>query len=201
MALKVGITGGIGSGKSVVCDIFRLLGVPIFNSDLESREILQSDALVRAGVKEIFGPQAYAMDGTPDRKFIASLAFSDKSKLAKLNALIHPAVNKRFEDWCVEHSESDYVIKEAAILIESGAYKQLDCVVVVNAPEALRFKRASERDHLTTEEIIRRSKNQLPESELNTYADYKIQNDEAVLLIPQVMKLHSILKERAHKKS
>jgi len=88
MALKVGITGGIGSGKSVVCDIFRLLGVPIFNSDLESRDILQSDEGVRIVVRNIFGPEAYSSDGTPDRKFIASIVFSDKSKLAKLNA--HP---------------------------------------------------------------------------------------------------------------
>jgi dephospho-CoA kinase len=194
MAIKVGITGGIGSGKSVVCEIFRLLGVPVFNSDLEGREILRTHPKVISEVKKIFGPAAYSEDEIPDRKLIAAIAFSDPVKLAALNAVIHPAVNERFEEWCAKHADAAYVIKEAAILVESGAHKQMDLIVVVSAPETLRFKRAMKRDNISAEEVTKRSLNQLPEEELRKYADFIILNDEDTLLIPQVLKVHQIVK-------
>jgi dephospho-CoA kinase len=196
MSLKVGITGGIGSGKSVVCDMFRILGVPVFNSDVEGRQILEREE-VKEAVKKIFGDKAYESDGKPDRKYIASLAFADADKLAKLNEVIHPAVEKRFKDWCQSHSRAVYVIKEAAILVESGSYKHLDVLVLVTAPDELRIKRASERDKITREEVQRRSRNQLPQKELQKFAQYTVVNDGETALIPQVMKLHAILKEKA----
>jgi len=190
MTIKVGITGGIGSGKSVVCQIFSLLGVPVFNSDLEGRSILENNDQVIASVKEIFGPAAYSAEGKPDRKLIASMAFSDAVKLKKLNAVIHPAVSNRFSVWLTQHALASYVVKEAAILVESGAYKDLDYLVLVSAPEELKRIRAAKRDHLSPEEITRRSSNQMSETELTKYAQFIIRNDEEELLIPQVLKLH-----------
>lgn len=197
MSLKVGITGGIGSGKSVVCDMFRLLGIPIFNSDLEGRFILETDLEVISSVKQIFGAASYPKDGKPDRAYIASQAFVDADKLSQLNAVIHPAVNRHFEAWCKAHEAASYVIKEAAILVESGAYKQLDVLILVTAPETLRLERAAARDHLTVEEVRKRSRNQLPEEELRKYANHIIINDGSVSVISQVMKLHDLLKAKA----
>jgi dephospho-CoA kinase len=197
MSLKVGITGGIGSGKSAICDIFRILGVPVFNSDLEGRLLLEEDKEVKEAVIRLFGEKAYSSDGKPDRKYIASRAFADADKLAKLNGVIHPAVEKRFNDWCTTHSKAAYVIKEAAILVESGSYKHLDVLVVVSAPEELRIKRTSERDKITREEVLKRSRNQLPPEELQKFAQYTVVNDGETALIPQVMNLHAILKEKA----
>jgi dephospho-CoA kinase len=193
MTLKVGITGGIGSGKSVVCDIFSLLGVPVFNSDAEARTILQSNEGVVAAVKTLFGSQAYDAQGMPDRKWIASVAFADPGKLKGLNALIHPAVEIRFKEWVQEHASAAYVLKEAAILVESGAYAHMDSVILVSAPEALRVSRACKRDKLSVEEVEKRSRNQMKESDLRKYAQHIILNDEVELLIPQVLKLHEIL--------
>ncbi len=197
MALKIGITGGIGSGKSVVCEIFALLGVPVFNSDLEGRSILETDAKVVAAVKEIFGAEAYTEDGKPDRIRIASLAFADKEKLKRLNAVVHPAVAERFHNWLAQHSDADYVVKEAAVLVESGAYKEMDHVVLVSAPEELKRSRAAKRDHLTLAEVDKRSRNQMKETDLAKYAQFVIRNDEAELLIPQVLKLHALFKKEA----
>ncbi|HXC03762.1 MAG TPA: dephospho-CoA kinase [Bacteroidia bacterium] len=201
MALQVGITGGIGSGKSVVCDIFRLLGVAIFNSDLEGRRILEDDTEVKNKVKAIFGPGAYRADGLPDRKYIASQAFTDASKLKALNGVIHPAVASRFQYWCAEHASDAYVLKEAAVLVESGAYKEMDKVILVSAPQALKLSRAAKRDNLSEEEIQKRSRNQLSEAELLHHAQYVIVNDEQQLLIPQVLKLHEQLKKDAQSHS
>jgi dephospho-CoA kinase len=197
MALKVGITGGIGSGKSVVCEIFKLLGVPVFNSDVEARNLLEEDAVLIAGVKSLFGDQIYNATGKPDRKQIASVVFADKTKLAALNALVHPAVARRFEHWAGSHAAAAYVLKEAAILIESGAYKELDAIILVCAPEELRFSRAAKRDGITEEEVKLRSRNQLSQEELSKYADYSIQNDGREMLIPQVVALHTRLRAAA----
>jgi dephospho-CoA kinase len=195
MTLKVGITGGIGSGKSVVCEIFSLLGVPVFNSDLEGRNILETNSKVIEAVKEIFGKEVYT-DGKPNRKLIASYAFSDKTKLEKLNAIIHPAVNDRFHAWMLGHSEADYIVKEAAVLVESGAYKEMDYLVLVSAPDELKRSRVVKRDKINEEEIRKRSSNQMKEAELTKYAQFVIHNDEAELLIPQVLKLHDFFKNK-----
>jgi dephospho-CoA kinase len=194
MALKVGITGGIGSGKSVVCEIFKLLGVPVFNSDTEARNLLEEDAGVVEGVKSLFGDQVYTAKGKADRRQIAAVVFADKGKLAALNALVHPAVARRFEDWVSVHASADYVLKEAAILIESGAYKELDAIILVCAPDEVRFSRAAKRDGITEEEVRQRSQNQLSQDELRRYAGYFVQNDGLEMLIPQVVALHSLFK-------
>ncbi|HEV7232529.1 MAG TPA: dephospho-CoA kinase [Bacteroidia bacterium] len=200
MALKAGITGGIGSGKSVVCDIFRLLGIPVFNSDREARQILESNPDVVRQVTDIFGPSVYPEPGKPDRKKIASIVFNDKEKLKLLNGIIHPAVSKRFEDWAHENEAADYVLREAAILVESGAHQQMDCIILVCAPDDLRFSRAAKRDDISEEEVRKRSLNQMKQEDLKKYATYTIINDGKELLIPQVLKIHALLKEKAHKK-
>lgn len=194
MALKVGITGGIGSGKSVVCEIFRLLGVPVFNSDLEARRILEEDVQIIAELKKIFGADCYDREGKPKRKYIAEQAFGNPDKLKKLNALIHPAVRNCFREWALKHAEVPYLMQEAAVMIESGSYKELDRVILVSAPRELRMQRAAKRDKLSLEEVELRSRNQLSEEELKKHAQYIIRNDEAELLIPQVLRLHEELK-------
>jgi dephospho-CoA kinase len=196
MTFKAGISGGIGSGKSVVCDIFRLLGVPVFNSDLEARRILEGNPEVVREVTALFGPSVYP-DGIPDRKKIASIVFSDKEKLNLLNGIIHPAVSKRFNEWTLENEEADYVLREAAILVESGAYREMDCIILVCAPDELRYSRAAKRDHITEEEVRKRGQNQMKQEELKKYATYTILNDGKELLIPQVLKIHALLKEQA----
>jgi dephospho-CoA kinase len=201
MALKIGITGGIGSGKSAVCDIFHLLGISVFNSDLEGRKILEDNEEVKKKVAALFGPASFSADGAPDRKYIASQAFTNPEKLKKLNGIIHPAVALQFHNWCREHEQEDYILKEAAVLIESGAYKELDAVILVSAPEALRWARASQRDRITEDEIRKRSRNQMTEKELLPYARYVIVNDESQLLIPQVLELHEQLKKAAQSHS
>ncbi|MFI5149179.1 MAG: dephospho-CoA kinase [Bacteroidia bacterium] len=195
MALKVGITGGIGSGKSVVCDIFRLLGISIFNSDLEGRKILDEEEEVKQKLVLLFGPEAYTTAGKADRKYIASLVFENPVRLKALNDIVHPAVAARFQRWCKAHEKEAYILKEAAVLVESGAYKEMDKIILVSAPDHLRIERAQKRDNLSAEEVKKRSRNQLSEETLRKYAGYILVNDETQLLIPQVLALHEQLKK------
>lgn len=187
--LKIGITGGIGSGKTTVCRVFELLGVPIYYADDESKIILNSDKEAKESVAKLFGNSILNADGTIDRKKLAALVFNKKEELDKLNAILHPAVGKHFDNW-VNEQTAPYCIKEAAILFESGAYKQVDKVIAVVAPLELKIDRTLKRDGITKEEVLARIKNQMPDEEKVKKADFVIQNDELQLLIPQVLKLH-----------
>lgn len=188
--LKIGITGGIGSGKSIVCNIFAQLGVPVYNADAMAKHLMQTDSELATALKINFGGVVFTSENELDRQRLAGIVFTDKNKLNILNSLVHPAVAKDFEKWVEIHAGASYVLKEAAILFESGANKGLDYVITVSAPEALRFSRVVKRDIANLAQVKNRAQNQLPEEQRNKLADFALVNDEQQLLIPQVLKLH-----------
>lgn len=190
---RAGITGGIGSGKSLVCRIFReVLGIPVFNADVRAKELIASDPELRRGIVAIFGPEAYDMQGHYHRAHVASIAFSQPEKLAALNALVHPAVEKASMEWHQQQVQAGaaYTLKEAALMVESGSHKHLDFLIVVSAPENIRIERVMQRDGLSEEQVRARMRGQLPESEKLALADFVILNDGNHLLIPQIWKIH-----------
>jgi dephospho-CoA kinase len=195
--IKTGITGGIGSGKSVVCEIFRRLGVPIFNSDREARQLLEKDPAVLEAVKKNFGAGIYSSSGAPDRKRLATLVFSDEKKLHILNDILHPAVQNNFERWLSENQNVPYILKEAAIIFETGTDRHLDAVIAVSAPEELRIKRVAERDGVSPEEVKKRMAHQWSDEQRTRRAAYVIYNDEKQPVIPQVLHIHELLTQKA----
>jgi dephospho-CoA kinase len=188
---RIGITGGIGSGKTTVCEIFAALGIPVYNADHWARWLIQNDTDIRAGIVDIFGPQAYtATDGQYDRKFVGTVVFKDKEKLAQLNALVHPAVERHSQQWHLEQIDAPYTLKEAALMIESGSNRYLDGLIVVTAPEELRITRVVARDGIDAAAVRARIAHQMPESEKVTLANWVINNDGKLQLVPQVWAIH-----------
>jgi dephospho-CoA kinase len=187
--LKVGVTGGIGSGKSTVCKIFSVLGVPVFNADIEAREIMNSSEEVKQALITIFGETIYNNEGL-DRKKLAAGIFNNAGQLEKVNALVHPKVHRKYEEWLNEVVGSKYVVYEAALIIESGFHKKLDVVIMVDAPEKLRIERIRKRDSSSDEDIRKRMKNQLPIEKKKALSHYIINNGEKDMLMPQVLNLH-----------
>lgn len=194
--LKVGITGGIGSGKSSVCKIFEVLGVPVYYADDRAKALMTEDPDLVAGLIARFGADTY-QNGQLNRPYLAEKVFNDKEALAALNALVHPAVAKDALKWHQQYQNAQYTIKEAALLFEAGSYKQLDQVIVVTAPKAIRIKRVMQRDGSTQEQVEARMDNQWPEEKKIELADHIIVNDGEHELIDQVMKLHQQLLEEA----
>jgi dephospho-CoA kinase len=189
--IKVGLTGGIGSGKSLVARIFNKFGVPVYDSDSATKQLYFSNQKLKSELVKSFGPQTYFENGQLNRKYLGELIFSDKSKLELINKIVHPFVKLDFEEWLLKNYQTKYIIKEAAILIESGAYKQVDKIIVVNAPFDLRIKRVIERDKTTKEEVIKRMSNQLPIKKLLPFADFIVENNEENLLLPQLINIHN----------
>ncbi len=187
--IKVGITGGIGSGKSIVCGMFQTLGVEIYSADSEAKKMLDNPE-IKEQIIEIFGNQIL-QSGVVDRKKLAAFVFQDKFALQKLNTIIHPAVKKHFDDWANKAHSSPYLMKEAAILFESGTNKGLDFIITVTAPEKLRIKRVMLRDKISEAEVLKRMENQMSEQEKIKLSDFVIMNDEENLLIPQVLEIHN----------
>lgn len=190
--IKLGITGGIGSGKTIVCRVFSCLGVPVFNSDLVARNIVDQELSVIKKIKSEFGNDIYSKDGL-DRKKLSKLVFENKSSLEFLNAIVHPAVKEKFEYWLLENRESPFVIKEAAIMFESGAYKEMDKIATVYTPESIRLKRVLNRDNISVELIKKRIENQISEQEKIKRSDFVIINDDNKLVLPQIIKLYQEL--------
>ena len=189
--LQMGVTGGIGSGKSLVCRIFQLLGVPVYDADSRAKELMATDSILVEQIKKEFGTQAYSSDGQIDRTTLAQTVFVDPVKLEKLNRLVHPRVAEDYNHWLEQYSDKPYVIKEAALIYEAGSWKGLDKVIVVSSPEALRMKRVLSRDaHRTAKDIQAIFRNQMPEEEKLKRADFVIINDESQLVIPQVLQLN-----------
>ena len=184
----IGITGGIGSGKSTVCKIFSTLGVPVFYADMEARKVYDEPA-IKKQVIGLLGNEAY--DGKAlDREFVAQRVFSNADLLEKLDKIIHPAVALRFSDWCSKNKDAVYVLKEAAILFESGSDKDTTAVITVTAPHDLKVKRIEERDDISVADIEKRIKNQWTDEEKIKRSTFVIKNDEVEPLIPQVLKIH-----------
>lgn len=191
MVLKVGLTGGIGSGKSTVAQIFEVLGIPVYYADIEAKRLMNEDADLRKAISNAFGNKAY-MSGMLDRKYIASIVFSDPSKLELLNSLVHPATKKDSENW-MRQQITLYAIHEAALIFEAKVADRLDYVMGVSSPQELRIKRAMERDKVSKEEVLNRMNKQLDEETKMNKCDFVLINDEQQLLIPQVLTLHEKL--------
>lgn len=193
--LQVGITGGIGSGKSLVCKIFEQLGVPVYDADSHAKALMTTDGILISQIKKEFGDLSYHPDGSLNRPWLAEHVFQDEGKLKKLNSLVHPRVAADYQHWLRRYTGQPYVLKEAALLFETGSYRQLDKIIVVSAPESLRRKRVLQRDaHRTVEQFKGIVEKQMPEEEKLKRADYIIVNDEATMVIPQVLKLHHTFK-------
>lgn len=189
--LQVGITGGIGSGKSLVCKIFGLLRVPVYDADSHAKALMATDGILISQIKKEFGDLSYHPDGSLNRAWLGEHVFLNEGNLQKLNSLVHPRVAADYENWLRGHLEEPYVLKEAALLYEAGSYRMLDKVIVVSAPEALRQARVLARDaHRTVEQFKGIVEKQMPEEEKVKRADYIIVNDDTTLVIPQVLKLH-----------
>ena len=188
---KIGLTGGIGVGKTYVSEVFKSLGVPVFNADIEAKILMNSSKKLVELVKAEFGEDIY-INNNLNKEKLASIVFSDKSKLDKLNSLVHPIVKDEFESWCKKQT-SDYVIKEAAILFESDSHLGLDDVICVLSPLELRVKRAMKRDNSTEQEIKNRIDNQISQEEKENLSDYIIVNDGKEMLLPQIIKIHEKL--------
>lgn len=195
----VGLTGGIGSGKTTAAQIFKSLGVPLFLADEESKKLIDSDAKLQASLVDLMGSELLT-DGKINRPYMASLIFSDAQLLQKVNALIHPAVGDAFKAWYHRQNFS-YVIREAAILYESASHQDCDAVIVVSAPEALRLERVKARSGESEEQIRKRMSKQWPAEKKEALADYIIRNDGHEMLIPQVLKIHERLIDIAKKGS
>ena len=188
--LKVGITGGIGSGKTTVCKIFSLLGVPVYNADSAAKDIINSDKQLVSELKKAFGKKIYNKRNKVIKNLFAEIIFGNKGNLQRANSLIHPAVRKDFASWLKKNSSAPYVIKEAAILFESGAHSGLDYVITVTAPEKLRIKRVMIRDGKDEKHVKSIMQNQMSEKKKKSNSDFIIVNDDNELVIPQVVKLH-----------
>ena len=188
---KIGITGGIGSGKTYVSEIFRYLGIPIFYADSQANKLMITSGKLIKLLKEEFGNDIYE-DSDLNKEKLASIVFSNSNKLQKLNFLVHPIVKEEFNNWCKKQT-SAYVIKEAAILFESKSHLGLDAVICVSAPLELRMKRILKRDNFSEKEIKKRIDNQISQEEKENLSDYIIINDEKGLLLPQIIKIHDKL--------
>ncbi len=186
--LKIGITGGIGSGKSIVAKVFEHLDIPVYNADTAAKSLMETDPALRASITELFGPEAY-LNGTLNRSFISALVFKDSRLLAALNALVHPATIQYGNEW-MNRQTAPYVIKEAALIFESGTQNELDYVIGVYAPQALRIHRVMQRDTVTREQVMQRMANQLDESLKMKLCDFVVVNDDQQLVLPQVLALH-----------
>ncbi len=189
--LRIGLTGGIGSGKSTVAAIFETLGIPVYYADSAAKRMMNEDAALKAQIIEHFGESLYT-DGKLNREQMAALVFNQPAQLSLLNSLVHPATIADAEKWMATR-HSPYAIKEAALIFESGSEKQLDYVIGVKAPEAIRMQRVIQRDGISKEQVQARMDQQMNEQDKLNRCDFIIHNDEQSLLIPQVVSLHQQL--------
>lgn len=194
--LKIGLTGGIGSGKTTVSEIFSVLGIPVFYADAVAKNIMNEDENLKRRIINLFGTDAYK-ENLLNRKYIADIVFSDAFKLEQLNALVHPVTIAAADKWISEQT-TPYVIKEAALMFESAAAAHLDYVIGVHAPQALRLQRVIHRDSSTREAVLSRMNNQIDETIKMKLCDFVIVNDEQQAVLPQVLALHQKFLKEAH---
>jgi len=190
--LRIGITGGIGSGKSIVSRLFAALGIPVYDSDSRAKWLMANDILLREQLTATFGPETYTAEGVLNRVHLAQRVFKDAAQVATLNGLVHPRVGADFEAWVAAQKAADqpYILKEAALLYESGAYQQLDRIITVFAPPEVRAARVLHRDpHRTAADVQAIMGQQLSDEEKLQRADYVVYNDDSQLVLPQVLAL------------
>lgn len=190
--IQIGITGGIGSGKTLVSKIFGVLGAPVYDADSRAKNIMTTDGILVEQIKKEFGSLSYDASGMLNREYLSATVFAKQDRLKQLNALVHPRVAIDYEKWVTEQGERNYVLKEAALLFESGSYKMLDKIILVSAPKEIRMKRVLARDsHRTKEDVEKIILNQLSESEKEANANFVIRNNESELIVPQILDLHN----------
>ena len=189
---KIGLTGNIGSGKTKIARLFEILGIAIFNADNQAKRLMEEEPILKGKLIEVFGKEVF--NGTElNRKYLADLAFNDRSVLKKLNELVHPVVQKAFDEWS-EKQSGPFVIKEAAILFESNTYQSLDAIICVSCPEEERLSRLLKRDSINESQIRQRMKNQWDEEKKKSLSDFIILNDNSCFVIPQVLEIFDSLK-------
>jgi dephospho-CoA kinase len=192
---QVGVTGGIGSGKTLVCSVLEKLGIPVYYADRAARGLMNSDQRLMEEVVALLGKEAYR-NGSLDREYTAAQVFGNPEKLTALNSLVHPAVRRDYTGWLEQQQDAPYVVEEAAILFESGARRFLDLTVLVYAPEALRIQRVMERDGVEEEEVRKRMVHQMDEEKKRAMADLVIVNDGQDLLLPEIIQVHRNIMNR-----
>jgi dephospho-CoA kinase len=202
--LKIGITGGIGSGKSTVAKVFEVLGIPVYNADLAAKRLMNEDVVLKEKIKQLFGNDVYKNEKL-DNKYLAQIVFSSEEKLNLLNSIVHPATINDANAWMLMHAVSNdqstpYTIKEAALLFESGAAELLDYVIGVTAPAPQRLQRVMQRDNSSREDVLARMNKQMDEDIKMKLCNFIITNDEQQLLIPQVVALHETILSLAQNK-
>ncbi|MEI7523168.1 MAG: dephospho-CoA kinase [Mariniphaga sp.] len=195
MMRKIGITGGIGSGKTTVCEIFKLLGIPIFHADQEAKYLQNNDLIIKNQIIKLFGEDIYTSEEILDRQKLATIIFNNKQALFAINEIIHPAVRQRFQNWTEKFQAVPYSLYEAAILFESGYASDFDLNILVLANEKLRIERVINRDGTTEEIVKQRIRNQIPDNEKIKLADFIIENNADNLLIPQILKIDKLIRE------
>lgn len=184
----VGLTGGIGSGKSTVGSMFKKLGVPIYNSDLEAKNLMGRSKKIKKDIEALLGKGSY-MDGEPNREYIAQKVFNDKLLLQDLNKIVHPAVRRHFKSWC-QRQNAAYVIQEAAIIFENGMQERYDKIILVTAPKDIRIQRVMDRDGIPSEQVLARMDNQWPDSEKQKFSDFIIENVDLKATEGEVFRIH-----------
>jgi len=191
--LTVGITGGIGAGKSIICEVFKSLGIKVYSADERAKELMEQDPALIKEIKNNLGTKSY-INGELNRQYISKLAFEDKAKLELLNSTVHPHVLRDFSNWVDLNRNDKYLIKEAALLFETGSYKDLDSTVVVYCPLELRINRILLRDiHRTKESVLKIIDSQMSDTKKKRLADLIIVNDDTQLILPQILKVHNDL--------
>ncbi|MDR2496850.1 MAG: dephospho-CoA kinase [Tannerellaceae bacterium] len=195
MRPRIGITGGIGSGKSVVASLLRIMEIPVYDADEQSKRLLNSSAELRAQLTDLLGPEIYRNDML-DRRLMASLIFSDAELLRKVGELVHPAVGRHFLEWASQQTASEACAIESAILFESGFRTTVDVSLMVTAPVELRIRRVMSRDGSDRQQAEQRMRHQMPEAEKVKLADYVIVNDDIQAVIPQLENILSRIKDR-----
>lgn len=193
--LKVGITGGIGSGKTVIAKIFEILGVPVYYADTAAKEIINTNPSVKENIIKHFGPDSY-VNGKLNTPYISGIVFKDKEKLQTLNSITHPAVIQDSHKW-LSKQKTAFALKEAALLFESGSYKELDLIIGVASPLNARVERVMERDNISREAVLEKMAKQMDEDEKISKCDFIIHNNSTQAVIPQVLELNKLLQQKA----
>lgn len=191
--IKVAVTGGIGSGKTTVCEVFKQLGIPVFSADEAAKQLMHTDKNIISGIKKLLGNESYLANGLLDRAQVAQKIFNNPSLLKQMNALVHPAVREVFQKWASQQM-APYVIQEAAILFENHQETSFDSIIAVTAPMEVKLKRVMERDQVDRQQVIDRMKNQLPDEYKTEKSHFVIVNDGDTLLLPQIIKIHQKLR-------
>lgn len=193
MTVKIGITGGIGSGKTIVCEVFRIFGVPVFQADFVAGKLINTDTVIKNELIHLYGNEIYNTDRKINREMLAGIIFNNNVELEKVNAIVHPAVRNEYMVW-LKNQKTDYIIHEAAILFESGFYKMMDYTILVTAPEELRIERVIKRNGISRENVVSRIARQWPDSEKRKFATFELINDNKSLLIPQIIEIDKKIK-------